>query len=138
MDDQESDQGSVIKSKLSNSNNVLRTGGGSVKIINESIVNINKIIDNFSADGTDSSEREQTNKSANGRTNASSSFFRDLRLPHIYKPLMFGLIIMFYQQMSGANGLFGSLQLILNSAKLNQLNEQQAAFLGKWIRLWIV
>lgn len=119
------DEEYIIRRK-GNSIDSLRSGGGT-KIINSSIANINTVIDNFSC-----IEGELSNKSKVSITNSSksSTFYKDLKLPHVWKPLIFGIIIMFFQQFSGANGLFGTLQIILNNAKINQLTEQQATLLG--------
>lgn len=144
----EDDDESIIKSETDNNNE-----NRSVQMINESIINFDKKIDNFNLNSTDN-QIDDCNHSINDKnrkpykstdklnlptadTSTKSSFLRDLRLPHVYKPLIFFLIIMFYQQMSGANGLFGSLQIILNSAKFNQLTENQAAVLGMWVHLEI-
>lgn len=108
----------------------LRSGGGGTnRIIVDSIVNISKAIDRFNSDRSDvrsSSESEDEDR----ESPSPSSFVRHLNQAHVWKPLLFGLIVMSYQQLSGVHALFASLQEVLDSAQFDLLNEHQAAIVG--------
>ena len=91
---------------------------------------VDSVIDDRNAEETRSVDSAE--KSENEVIPISkSSFLKDIKRAHVWKPLLFGLIIMVFQQLSGSNSLLGQLQDILNSSKINKLNEQQAAIIGE-------
>ena len=117
----------IIKSGVDSEGSLRSGGGGSNRIIVDSLVDMNRTNDNLSEDSAIKTEEDALKPEE-----SKSSFLKDLKLPHVWKPLLFGLIIMAIQQLSGSNSLFGQLQDILDSSKIKQINQQQAAIIGEY------
>jgi hypothetical protein len=90
-------------------------------------------------------EQQQSISSDSGDSSGSSSgFLADLKYPVVWKPLLLGVLLMSFQQLSGANGLIGCLESVLRQtgdsldARLAAVLVNSALVLSAWVAAVLV
>lgn len=89
-------------------------------------------------------EHQQSVSCDSAAVPASSSFLRDLKYPVVWKPLVLGVLLMSFQQLSGANGLIGCLESVIRQtgdsldARVAAILVNSALVLSAWVAAVLV
>lgn len=81
---------------------------------------------------------------SNSLNQSANTFLTDLKYPAVWKPLVLGVLLMSFQQLSGANGLIGCLESILQrtgdslDARMAAVLVNSALVISAWIAAILV